>query len=674
MIAAKNKKLKNGRQDPFIVKTGKFKDGLLDTAFRSSWAEDAFVADAQERELIGKSFNDSKIIVIGVFAALMLFILLAKSAWLQIVKGEYYYTAAEGNRIRTERVEPKRGVIYDRFRRPLVRNQANFMLYFVPIDLPDEFAERNKIFEELSDILSEVNPENLEEIYNSVPQKSLSAYQPLFVADNIEYEKAIQLYLLSDYWPGVVLSNRTNRDYLIYGAEDEEQRMNFYFSMSHILGYTGKINESELEKFGQEYLPIDYIGKMGIEYFWENELKGQSGKKQIEVDAFGKEKKNIGLSAPEDGNNLVLALDVMLQVKLEEIISRHLEKLKLSKASGIIMDPNNGEILAMVSLPAYNNNAFARGISQAEYDVLVNHPDKPLFNRVVSGEYPSGSTIKPVMAAAALQERIVSEHTGFLSTGGIRIGEWFFPDWLAGGHGRTDVRKAIAQSVNTYFYYIGGGYEDFAGLGVDKIIEYERLFGLGAQLGVDLAGEASGFLPTREWKEAAKGERWYIGDTYHLSIGQGDLLVTPLQVAAFTSVFANSGKLYRPHFVKEILASDDNLISAAENEPIRENFIDSYNIHVVREGMRQTVTSGSARSLQSVPAAVAGKTGTAQWSSKNDNHAWFTGFAPYDQAELVITILIEEGGEGSSVAVPIAKEFLEWYFGEYKTGDQEAKN
>jgi penicillin-binding protein 2 len=317
----------------------------------------------------------------------------------------------------------------------------------------------------------------------------------------------------------------------------------------------------------------------------------------------------------------------------------------------------------MVSLPSYDNNQFAVGISTKDYQMLIENPDQPLFNRSVSGEFPSGSTIKPVMAAAALQERVVSENTKFQSSGGLRIGQWFFPDWQAGGHGSTDVRKAIAQSVNTYFYYIGGGYEEFQGLGVERIVRYGKLFGLGEQTGIDLPGEAKGFLPTPDWKKEAKGEPWYIGDTYHLSIGQGDLLVTPLQVAMYTAAFANGGTLFRPHLVKTVLFGDDRIMTSVKEEPIREKFIDEYDMQVVRDGMRQTVLSGSARSMQSVPVPVAGKTGTAQWSSKKDPHAWFTGFAPYDNPAVAITVLIEEGEEGSSVAVPVAREFLTWYFG-----------
>jgi len=660
--------------DPFIIKQGKYKNSKLAPVYRSGWSEDVYIFDNHEKETVGKSFNISKLPVISLILVFFVSILLAKTAWLQIVKGDYYYSMAEGNRIRIERIEPKRGIIYDRKLRPLVRNKANFLLYFIPADLAEDEEERGKIISRISEVIEGLSVEEIDIKLANIKKYSLESYQPLFIADNIDYEKAILLYLESSGWPGVVLSNGINREYLVYGIEEENSEKNSFLPMSHILGYTGKINEQELEQFGDEYLPIDYIGKMGIEYFWENELKGKSGKKQIEVDALGKEKKIIGQIKEEDGHNLVLSVDLDQQVKLQEILVRHLKDLKLSKAVAILLNPGNGEVLAMVSLPTYNNNIFARGITSEEFNALISQPEEPLFNRAVSGEYPSGSTIKPVLAAAALEEGIITENTTVLSVGGIKIGQWFFPDWLPGGHGRVSVRKAIAQSVNTFFYYIGGGYspqggsygKDFRGLGVDRIVNYGQLFGLGTQTGIDLAGEADGFLPSKTWKKEVKGENWYIGDTYHLSIGQGDLLVTPLQVAVFTSVFANGGSLYRPHFIKQILTCEDLPYKETYIEPVREDFIDKYNIEVVRQGMRQTVTSGSARSLQSVGAEVAGKTGTAQWSSKKPTHAWFTGFAPFNNPELVITILIEEGGEGSSTAVPIAKEYLEWYFGEYK--------
>ncbi|PLX20908.1 penicillin-binding protein 2 [Candidatus Parcubacteria bacterium] len=650
----KNKKTINS--DPFSIKEGGFRDGILkNTSFRREWTEESFNLGGGNRDTIGKNFNYQKLYIVGVLLIFSMSILFARTAWLQVVKGDYYFSMAEGNRIRIERIEPKRGIVYDRNGVSLVRNKANFILYFIPIDIPEDIEKRNYLFKKIISVVGDLSVDELNEIYGSVKIGSLESYRPLFVKEDVEYEDAIKLYLQSDKMPGVMISNKIRREYNLHSM-----------TLSHVLGYTGKINPEELKNSGDEYSMIDYIGKMGIEYFWENELKGVNGKKQIEVDALGYEKKIISEVEAEDGHNLVLSLDVAMQKKMEEIVVSYLEKLDLGKASAVVLDPNNGEVLTLVSYPSYNNNAFARGITQEEYKTLIEHPDNPLFNRAVSGEFPSGSTIKPVMAAAALQEGVISEHTSFLSTGGIRIGQWFFPDWLAGGHGVTDVRKAIAQSVNTFFYYIGGGHDGFTGLGLERIIEYEEKFGLGAQTGIDLAGEADGFLPTREWKEEVKNEPWYIGDTYHLSIGQGDLLATPLQVANFTAFFANGGIIYRPHLIKQILSGDDELLVNVDGVVVREGFIDDYNVEVVRQGMRKTVTEGSARSMSILPVSSAGKTGTAQWSSKHDNHAWYTGFAPYEEPELAFTVLVEEGKEGSAVAVPIMREFLTWYYTEYK--------
>lgn len=648
-------KINNGSADPFSIKEGLL-GSLEEGAYRKNWTEDAFMNDSRGKETLGRTFDFRNIYFLGFFLAFFLFIIIGRIAWLQIIKGGYYYSLAEGNRIRVERVEARRGVIYDANHKPLVRNIANFLLYFVPSDLPANEAEQDGMIRKISEILGNISPEEIKDKLSKVKRKSLEAYQPLFISDNIEYEKAMKLYLESSNWNGVVLSNKTRREYDLQDS----------LSMSHILGYTGKINEQEIKKAGEGYLSIDYIGKMGIEYFWEKDLRGTNGEKQLEVDALGNEKKIIGQVAEDDGHNLVLAIDIRAQKKLEDIMRQSLSKLHLSKGVAVVMNPNNGEIIAAVGLPTYDINSFAQGISSKEYAELISQPDQPLFNRAISGEYPSGSTIKPVMAAAALQEGIINENTSFISNGGLRIGEWFFPDWRAGGHGITNVRKAIAESVNTFFYYIGGGYDNFKGLGLERIVKYEKLFNLGERLGVDLAGEASGFLPTAEWKKETIGEPWYIGDTYHLSIGQGDLTVTPLQVVNFTSFFANGGTLYRPHFVKEILNSQDELVRKIEPEIINEDFISENNVSIVRSGMRQTVTSGSARSLNALPVTVAGKTGTAQWSTKKNPHAWFIGFAPYEKAEIAFTILVEEGKEGSTVAVPIAKEFLEWYFADRK--------
>lgn len=666
---SKNIKVSSIKSNPFQIQSGRFRDGKIESVYRTGWSEDVYIDNNNTRETIGRGFDFARLKLAYVFLFFLFSVLIGKTAWLQVVKGDYYYSMSEGNRVRVQRIEPKRGVIYDRNYNPLVRNKADFMIYFVPTDLPEDKTEVDLIIKEIA-TSTDVTIDEIYEILSTVNVNSLEAFLPLFIVDNISYENAISLYLKSDNWPGVIITSKTNREYLdvgeyfTYGKESEKTGK--FLSMSHILGYTGKINDDELEKVGDEYWPIDNIGKMGIEYFWENELKGVSGKRKIEVDALGKEKKILGEVDAVDGNNLVLSLDIKMQEKLEQILTEHLDEIEPTRGSAVVLDPNNGEILAMVSLPAYDNNLFAEGISSDEYAALINDKDKPLFNRAVSGEFPSGSTIKIVMAAAALEEKVISENTSFLSTGGLRIGQWFFPDWRAGGHGVTNVRKAIAQSVNTFFYIIGGGNDDFVGLGIDRINEYFNKFGLGTQTGVDLAGEADGFVPSQTWKEEVKNEPWYIGDTYHLSIGQGDLIVTPLQVAIYTSFFANGGKIYRPHFVKQVLSDDDKLVKDISGEVVREGFIDDYNVMVVRQGMRETVISGSARSLQSLPVESAGKTGTAQWHSVKKPHAWFTSFAPYDNPEIVVTILVEEGEEGSTVATPIAKEFMMWYFNEYK--------
>lgn len=643
------KQFKKG--DPFSIQEGSVRSGKLGRSSNIDWLEQSSPSDMRDKETVGRSFNFGQIPFASLILVLFFGVVIGRAAWLQIVKGGYYYDLAEGNRIRVERLEAKRGVIYDRQGRALVRNSANFLLYFVPADLPKDNAAKLEIIRRVSDILENLKPEDILNLLSAVKLGSLESYQPLFIADNIDYDKAMKLYLEADSMPGVILTNKTRREYNLYSL-----------SLSHILGYTGKISQPELEKFGSEYLPIDYVGKSGIESFWENELKGINGKKQIEVDALGKEKKIINQEAGSDGHNLVLSIDIELQKKLEESLIAELKKLGLNKACAVALDPNNGEVLAMVSLPSYNNNDFAQGMTQEEYSSIANHPDHPFINRCISGEYPSGSTIKPVVAAAALEEGIINRNTSFLSTGGLRISQWFFPDWKAGGHGVTNVIKAMAESVNTFFYYIGGGYGDFVGLGLDLMVKYEKMFGLDSQTGIDLPNEATGFLPSADWKLKTKDEPWYIGDTYHLAIGQGDLLVTPLQVANYTAVFANKGSLYRPHLIKNVLDSQDKIIGEADVKPIRSNIISSDTIEIVREGMRQTVAVGSARSLESVAVPVAGKTGTAQWSSTKNPHAWFTGFAPYDNPEIVITVLIEQGGEGSSVAVPVAHEVLDWWF------------
>ena len=343
-----------------------------------------------------------------------------------------------------------------------------------------------------------------------------------------------------------------------------------------------------------------------------------------------------------------------IDLRLQEEANAHYVNVfahLLSRGAIVAMDPRDGSVLALVSLPAYDDNAFSGTVSSTYYASLLENVDRPFVPRAWAGVYPSGSTIKPLIATAGLAERVISADTTVNSVGGIKIGNSFFPDWKPGGHGITNVRKAIALSVNTFFYYIGGGHEPFVGLGIDRLSSWMRKFGLGMRTGIDLPGESAGFVPSRQWKEKEKGERWYVGDTYNLSIGQGELLVTPLQIATVTAEIANGGKRITPHVIA------DGRLQMADSR--RQIVSDPSAIRTVQLGMRDTVVYGSGRALASFPLKVAGKTGTAQWRNDKPNHAWFTAFAPFENPEIVVTVLVEEGGEGSAVALPVAREVLE---------------
>ncbi|HKK54229.1 MAG TPA: penicillin-binding protein 2 [Patescibacteria group bacterium] len=678
-LFSKQKNNHSNLKDPFVVKRGKIKNNQLhDPAYRSDWTEESFLSGKDSNEVVGKSFDFKTIKPLLVFFVILISFLLVRVAYLQVIKGQYYYNLAEGNRTRIQSIEANRGIIYDRNQEPLLNNTANFVLYLTPIDLPADELKRDTIIRDISEILKENKVASEEPWFvrikddlDSIDLKSLRAYNPLYIIDNLDHKTAISLLIKTDRTPGVSLKAKTKRQYSWgsnNGQINNQVKLNrpelpIGSSMSHLFGYIGIINKEELEKYGDEYSSIDYIGKIGLENFWESSLKGVKGKKHIEVDALGREKKVISEKDPKDGYNLILSIDLELQKQTEKILRTHLEKLGLEKGSVVILEPDTGQILALVSWPSYDNNVFARGIKTSEYQGFLEDKANPLFNRAISGEFPAGSTVKPIFAAAALNEGVISENTSFLSTGGLRISRWFFPDWKSGGHGITNVRKAIADSVNTFFYYIGGGYRDFKGLGLDRLVEYSKKFGLGSQTGIDIQNEADGLVPTAKWKRENKDEAWYIGDTYHFAIGQGDLLATPLQVANFTNVFANRGKLMRPYLVTELRSGNNETVAQKiKPEIVRQDFIDDYSLEVVRQGMRRTVTRGSGRALSWLSVDVAGKTGTAQWSSQKENHAWFTGFAPYEDPELTFTVLVEEGGEGSAVAVPIVRDILAWYF------------
>ncbi|MEK7545705.1 MAG: penicillin-binding protein 2 [Patescibacteria group bacterium] len=599
---------------------------------------------------IGTSLSARKLAVsFGVFF-LMLAGLAARAGYLDLHKGVEYRSLAEGNRLRIVSVPAERGVIYDRNGTLLVRNVPDFTLTVTPADIPRDGKERADLVVRIAESVG-VTPVDVEKALRNYPSNLASAVP---IKEHLEYEQAVRLDIASGHMPGVSLKAGTKREILLQPEGADRPIM----SLSHVIGYQGRVNEAEYARLRETgYLPTDAIGKTGVESSYETQLRGTYGRKKVEVDVLGREQKIIASDDPTQGMDLTLSIDAKLQAEAERSLKASAGLNGRGRASAVAMDPKTGEILALVSLPGYDANVFARGISAKEYRTLLEDPNQPLYPRAVSGLFPPGSTAKLMVAAAALAEEVVSLGTTVRSTGGIRYGAWFFPDWKPGGHGTTNVIKAIAESVNTFFYAVGGGWEHIEGLGVARLGEYYRKFGVGARLGIDLPGEGKGFVPDEAWKERVKEEPWYIGDTYHVSIGQGDLLSTPLQVAAWTAVFANGGALVRPHVVKQVRSN--RTIERVEPEPVTRQVVSQEVVDIVRRGMRETVLSGSARSLQSSPWPMAGKTGTAQWREGEPTHAWFTGFAPYDDPRIVVTVLIEAGGEGSRAATPVARDIME---------------
>jgi penicillin-binding protein 2 len=610
--------------------------------------EDSIMTITQkEKALLEIPFRKKSLNGLWYFILIFLVVLACRVFYLDIISGDYYKELSRNNRIRTLVIKAPRGKITDKFGGILVSNIPSMDAVIIPSDLPTGYEERKAIIRTIADILH-MEEGFIETAMESQNQKSLES---ILLKENISQDEALILAEKNKNLPGIMIENTAIRRY--------ENSVIF----SPIIGYDGKINREEMAK-NPNYSMTDYIGKTGLEKYYEKELKGKNGAKQVEVDSLGNIKKNIGGINPQIGNDLVLNIDEGLQKKIYDSVAGMLEQTGTKTAAVIAIDPSNGAVLAMVSFPSYDNNLFAEGISGEDYGKIINDKSLPLFNRVISGEYPPGSTLKPAVAAAALSEGIINVDTTVNdSTGAIYIGAWKFGDWKI--HGMVDVKKAIAESCDVFFYGIGGGHGNIQGLGMDKMKKYENLFGLGNLTGIDLHGEVSGFIPDENWKLETRKEKWYIGDSYHASIGQGFIKTTPLQLANYIAAIANNGILYEPHVVNRIKKNDGNL-EIINPKIIRQNFISNKVLNIVRDGMRQVVVSGTAQTLKDLPIAVAGKTGTAQFGSEGKTHGWFVSFAPFDSPEIAMAVLVEGGGEGHSTAVPITRDVLGWYFSRHE--------
>lgn len=589
-----------------------------------------------EREKLEKPIQERVLKLFFGIVVLLFSVLFVKSFLLQIVKGDYWQNLANENKIRSYPIRPLRGIIYDRNKNPLAINIPKIDIAVIPTDFVQE-----KNYEQLIKDLSVHLNKSEKEITDIIKSHIYISY-PIIISENINTEKALIIESEFINFSSIKVIKDNCREY-----EDG-------LAFAHVLGYVNKANENEVKD--KKYLLDDYIGRTGIESVYENTLRGTYGQELVEIDSLGRTQKVLATKEPVSGNDLVLSIDADLQKKIYQLLKSKINSIGALKAAAVAINPQNGKILAMVSLPSFNSNDFVKGLTQETFNNIFNNKNEPLFNRVISGTYPPGSTIKPMLASAALQEGVITAKTQINCPGYLNIMDkynssvlWTHNDWKA--HGIVDVNKAIAESCDVFFYTIGGGYENIEGLGIERIKKYLNLFNLGKTLGINLPEEESGFIPSSEWKMKEKKEQWYIGDTYNCSIGQGDITATPLQIATAIATIANKGTIYKP----KLLESD-------KPEIINENFINKDFIEVVRKGMREAVVSGSARSLASLPVEVAGKTGTAETFKGKAPHSWFTVFAPYNNPEIVLTILIENGGEGSTTAVPIAKDILEWYF------------
>ena len=634
--------------NPFIIeeKPTKIKSSRLLSYNHKESSE--FFSFSKDKEPLKAGVNRQRVIIFFALTSLVILIFLSRLFYLQILNGDYWLGIAEGNRFRIEKQIPARGIIFDRHKKVLVSNKPNFILSFIPIDLAGNLAETARTLSYIERSFPKIE---IGEVAKKIKESDKYSFEPMEIVDNIAYEKSMEIMTDIKNYPALRLTSSSKRDYI----EAD-------YGLAQSLGYLGKINEDEWQELkNQDYLLIDRLGKTGLEKQYERQLRGVVGKKTIEVDALGNVKKNVALIEAAKGSNLILTIDAEFNKYFNSRLCETANSYS-GKAAGLAINPENGEILALVSCPFYDNNYFSDTKKYAEeIENLINDEKQPLFNRVIQGEYTPGSIFKLIVGAAGLEEGVINKNTTFVSIGGIRIGDWFYPDWKSGGHGTTDLIKAIAESVNTFFYYTGGGYrEEFYGLGMQKIISYAKKFGLSKKIGIDLPGEKTGFLPSQEWKEQHAERPWYIGDTYHLSIGQGDLSLTPLQICALTSYFANYGQLQKPHLLKTFI-DHRGTEQDFNQEIIKQKIVDESYVNLIRNGLRAAVTSGSARYLSNLPFTVAGKTGTAEVGGDLKPHAWFTGFAPFEKPEIVITVLIENGEEGSRVAVPVAKDVLRWW-------------
>lgn len=577
-------------------------------------------------------YKDKKILSSAVII-FFFFLLLVKLFQLQVYERQKYRNFSDINRIRRVRIIPSRGIIYDRNGKIIVKNQPSYSVFAVPFE-----CRKDSVINLLSDILDDSL---------AVIRKKISSAQNPFTSikvwNDIEFEAMIRIEENKLNLPGIYLKIEPKRTYLdnLWSA--------------HLLGYLAEVSKKELEGLPQTgIVQGDIIGKKGIEKAFDDKLRGQAGFNFIEVNALGREvaeKEFSGERDPVPGHDLYLAIDLDMQKFAEDLFQNR-------QGGAVFLDTRNGEVLVMCSKPDYNPALLAGNIPHKTWQNLLNNPAKPLYDRMIQGEFPPGSTFKLVMLAAALQENKITEHTMYSCPGYFRFGNATFNCWNHAGHGTNNLTDAIKMSCNVYLYNVS------LTLDVNTWARYAREFGFGRVTGIDLPDERAGNVPDSTYlNKVYQKTGWTAGMLLNVGIGQGDLLTTPLQMAQFAMILANSGVWYTPHLVQRFVDSQNRETPNTLFQKNQTTGISSQTYSIIRNGMRLVVNGekGTGRASRLPNIHVAGKTGTAQ-NPHGEDHAWFIGFAPFENPEIAFCVFIENGGGGGAQAAPIAHDLLQMYF------------
>ncbi len=583
--------------------------------------------------------------VVAVVVSVAFALVVARLWYLQLHEGEQMRVESDENRIRLVQVPAARGVVYDRYGEILIDNRASFDIVFVPEDARD----RRQTLRSLAGYLGDEETALVQAA--RAPAKQRQPYQGIVLRRDVDWSGVVALETHQLDLPGVSLEVGPRR-YYPYGP-----------LAAHLLGYVGEVSKHELKDGTTGYRLGDLLGKAGLEKAFDAELRGVAGGQQVEVDALGRRVRVLHEDPDISGYTFTLTLDRDLQETAEDALGEH-------DGAIVVLDPRSGEILAMVSHPAYDPNVFARGLRGGEWRALLEHPKRPLNNRAVQGQYPPGSTFKVAVAAAAIEEG--RGGVGVSCGGGMPFGNHYFRCWKKGGHGPVNLHRGVVESCDVFFYTVGRS------LGIDRIAAYARRLGLGLPTGIALEHEKAGIIPDSEWKQRRFKQPWYEGETLSVAIGQGYVTATPLQMAHLAATVANGGTRYRPFYVKRVEAPDGSVRREAEPEVLSEAGLKKGTIARVRAAMRDVVMSesGTGKKAQIAGVAVAGKTGTAQvvklgadrdrsnkGALETRDHAWFIAFAPVEAPEIAVACIVEHaGGGGGAVAAPVVQQVLDRYF------------